>query len=222
MEFKEWLYQNYSSWRGHSRKSVSGFASHLGISQFTVSRWMNGARTHPTDYKVIVALAHRYLEAYSVLDLPLPYGGDVQQLAEAWNDLLETEQQEILGLANAGSRQEKSQPAAVFSDWIYQKFYEWRGQSRSNKYVSQFAEYLDLPNPTVTQWVNSTRANPTDYRVIVALARQYPEIYLELGLPLPYCDEIQQVAEAWAGLPDEKRSQILAFVAGSPMLRVDG
>jgi DNA-binding transcriptional regulator YdaS (Cro superfamily) len=218
MEFADWMFHKYSSWRGGSRKSVSAFARHLGVSQFTVARWMNGTRASPDDYKVVVALAHRYPDAYRILGLPLPYGDEVQQLAEAWNDLGADEQIEVLDIAGSGPRPIKSQDTAVFGDWIYQKFYEWRGQSRSNKYVAQFSGYLGLPNPTVTQWVNGTRAKPTGYRIIVTLASKYPEIYADLGLPMPYCDEIQQLAEAWAGLADEKCSQILGFVADSPMV----
>ena len=88
----------------------------------------------------------------------------------------------------------------------------------SSLYAGWVMPLAGVPNPTVTQWVNGTRAKPSGYRIIVTLASKYPEIYSDLGLPLPYCDEIQLLAEAWAGLADEKRSQILAFVADSPMV----
>ena len=213
MEFKDWFYQKYTEWRGHSRRSLAGFAAHLGISQAIASNWVNGHRAGPEGYQVITAIARKYPEVYGVLVLPLPYGNEVQQIAEAWPGLMSDDRLEILRIANAGKPcQEYNQDAVVFGDWIYQKFYEWRGQSRSNKYVSQFAEYLGIPEATTSHWINGSRAITTDYRSIVTLARKYPEIYRVLGLPLPYCNEVQQIADAWPGLVDNERSKILELI----------
>jgi hypothetical protein len=143
-------------------------------------------------------------------------GDEVQQIAEAWSGLTSADRLEILRIANTGKPRQADNHAVVgFGDWIYQKFYEWRGQSRANKYVSQFAEYLGLPQATTSHWINGTRANTTDYRTLVTLAHRYPEIYRALGLPLPYGDEVQQIAEAWIGLADEKRRQILTISGNS-------
>jgi len=217
MEFKDWFYQKYVEWRGRSRGSLAGFAAHLGVSQAIVSNWANGHRAGPEGYQVITTIARKYPEVYGVLGLPMPYGNEVQQIAEAWPGLTSDDRLEILRITNAGQpRQENNQNVVVFGDWIYQKFYEWRGQSRSNKYVSQFAEYIGVPQATTSHWINGTRANTTDYRTIVTLAHRYPEIYRVLGLPLPYCDEVQQIADTWPGLADNERSQILERVKTQP------
>jgi transcriptional regulator with XRE-family HTH domain len=214
MEFKDWFYQKYSEWRGRSRRSLAVFAQYLGVSQAIASNWANGHRVNPENYHIITALAHKYPEIYSILSLPAPYGDDMQQLAEAWLMLTSDERLEILRIANAGKpRQENPHDAIPFGNWIYQKFYEWRGQSRSNKHVSQFARHIGVSQATTSHWINGTRANTTDYRAIAALSRKYPEIYRDLGLPFPYCNEIQQVAETWLGLPDENKTQILAFLS---------
>jgi transcriptional regulator with XRE-family HTH domain len=212
MEFKDWFYQIFSEWRGRSRRSLAGFAAHLGISQAIASNWVNDHRAGPEGYQVITAIAHEYPEIYRVLGLPLAYGEEFQQIAEAWPGLNIDDRLEILRISNAENpRQERNPNVAVFGDWIYQKFYEWRGQSRSNKYASQFAGYIGIPKATTSHWINGTRANTADYRTIVILAHRYPEIYTVMGLPLPYCDEVQQIAEAWSGLANEKRSRILAI-----------
>jgi transcriptional regulator with XRE-family HTH domain len=212
MEFKDWFYQIFSEWRGNSRRSLAGFATHLGISQAIASNWVNDHRANPEGYQVITAIAHKYPEIYHVLYLPLAYGEEVQQFAEAWPSLKNDDRLEILRIANTGNpRQEVIQDTTVFSDWIYKKFYEWRGRSRSNKYVAQFAEYIGIPKATTSHWVNGTRVNTSDYRTIVTLAHRYPEIYRVLGLPLPYRDEVQQIADVWNRLENEKRNQILAI-----------
>ncbi len=217
MEFKDWFYQKYVEWRGRSRGSLAGFAAHLGVSQAIVSNWANGHRVGPEGYQVITTIARKYPEVYGVLGLPMPYGNEVQQIAEAWSGLTNDVCLDILRITNAGQpRQENNQNAVVFGDWIYQKFYEWRGQSRSNKHVSQFAEYLGVPQATTSHWINGTRANTTDYRTIVTLAHRYPEIYRVLGLLLPYCDDVQQIADAWPGLADNERSKILERVKTQP------
>jgi len=186
---------------------------HLAGNRLELGQWPSGG---PEGYLVVTAIARKYPEGYRILGLPLPYGDEVQQLAEAWSGLSSEERLEILRTAYvAKTGQGDNQEVAVFGDWIYQKFYEWRGQSRSNKYVSQFAEYLGLPQATISHWINGTRAKTTDYRTIVTLARRYPEIYRALGLPLPYGDEVQQIAEAWIGLADEKRSRILNISGSS-------
>jgi DNA-binding transcriptional regulator YiaG len=217
MEFKDWFYQKYTEWRGRSRRSWAGFAAYLGISQAIVSNWANDHRASPEGYQVIIAIAHQYPEIYRVLGLPVPYGDEVQQIAEAWPGLTNDVCLEILRIAKAGKPQrENNQDVVVFGDWIYQKFYEWRGQSRSNKHVSQFAEYIGIPQATTSHWINGTRANTTDYRTIVTLARKYPEIYRGLGLPLPYCNEVQQIADTWSGLADNERSKILELIKTQP------
>jgi transcriptional regulator with XRE-family HTH domain len=217
MEFKDWFYQKYSEWRGRSRRSLAEFAQHLGVSQAIASNWVNGQRSSPESYHVITTLAYEYPEIYSVLALPAPYGDDVQRLAEAWLMLSSDDRLEILRIANAGNpRQENNLDAVTFGDWIYKKFYEWRGQSRTNKHISQFAGYIGVSQATTSHWINGTRTNTTDYRTIVALSRKYPEIYRDLGLPLPYCTEIQQVAESWLGLPGDKKAQICAFLSNLP------
>jgi transcriptional regulator with XRE-family HTH domain len=214
MEFKDWFYQKYTEWRGRSHRSLAEFAQHLGLSQAIASNWVNGQRSHPESYHVITALAYKYPEIYSVLDLPAPYGDDVQQLAEAWLTLTSDDHLKILRIANAGKlRQENNLDPIAFGDWIFKKFYEWRGQSRLNRHISQFARHIGVSQVTASHWINGTRANITDYRAIVALSRTYPEIYRDLGLPLPYCSEIQQVAETWLELQGENQAQICAFLS---------
>jgi len=99
MEFSDWIYEQYFKWRGTSRKSLSQYADYLGISHQTLSAWFNRTRLTPSNYAVIVAIAHKHPEIYRKLDLPLPYSEEIQQIAEAWDDLTESDKARILKIA---------------------------------------------------------------------------------------------------------------------------
>jgi len=94
-----------------------------------------------------------------------------------------------------------------FSDWIYNQYFKWRGDSR--KTLTQYANFLGIPQPTLSAWFNRTRLMPSDYRVIVSIAHKHPDVYRALELPLPYSSEIQQIAEAWSHLAESDKARIL-------------
>ena len=99
MEFSDWLYNQYFKWRGDSRKSINQYASYLGISQPTLSAWFNRTRLTPSNYTLIVAIAHKHPEIYRILGLPLPYSEEIQQVAEIWDYLAESDKDRILEIA---------------------------------------------------------------------------------------------------------------------------
>ena len=68
MEFHTWINQKFIEWRGDTRNGVTEFATYLGISQPTVSAWLNKSRGKPETQKIIDALVNKYGdEAYKVL-----------------------------------------------------------------------------------------------------------------------------------------------------------
>jgi hypothetical protein len=80
MEFKDWFFQKYVEWRGRSRRSLAGFAAHLGVSQAIASNSANGHRAGPEGYPVITAIPRKYPEVYGVLGLPMPYATNCSRL----------------------------------------------------------------------------------------------------------------------------------------------
>lgn len=42
-----------------------------------------------------------------------------------------------------------------FKDWINKKFVEWRGNTRRG--VSDYAEYIGVPQPTISSWLNGVK-----------------------------------------------------------------
>jgi predicted DNA-binding transcriptional regulator AlpA len=99
MEFSDWIYEQYYEWRGSSRSSINQYASYLGVSQSAIWNWIHHSRQAPSGYNVIAAIAHRYPEIYKILELPLPYSEEIQQIAEAWADLTESDRARILDIA---------------------------------------------------------------------------------------------------------------------------
>lgn len=81
--------------------------------------------------------------------------------------------------------------ATDFHPWINQKYIEWRGNSRGT--VSEFADYLDISQSTVSAWINGSRGKPETQKIINKLVDKYgDEAYLVLfpsqtenGLPNP-------------------------------------
>lgn len=68
MDFHNWINQKFVEWRGNTRNGVSEYAAFLGISQPTVSAWLNKSRGKPETQKIIDALINQYGdEAYQVL-----------------------------------------------------------------------------------------------------------------------------------------------------------
>lgn len=69
--FKEWFWDCYYSWRGNRQGSMAAFARYLGISQQSVSDWLNG-KTTPSSSEHITKIAVVFPDIYAVLDIPDP------------------------------------------------------------------------------------------------------------------------------------------------------
>ena len=94
-----------------------------------------------------------------------------------------------------------------FQDWITRKFVDWRKDTRRN--VSDFAQYLNVSQPTVSAWINGTRGKPTSKKVVSSLVDHFgAEVYAVLGLPLP--DQDPREALLAAGFPTEYVDRFLA------------
>ena len=65
-----------------------------------------------------------------------------------------------------------------FHQWIKSKYLEWRGDAIGrDKSISQFAEYIGIPQPTVSTWMLG-KNEPKDERSIRALADRFgPDVF---------------------------------------------
>ncbi len=70
-----------------------------------------------------------------------------------------------------------------FSEWINRKFVEWRGPSR--KTVTDFAEYIGVPQQTMTHWMTPKSAIPHAKNLKKLVARYGNEVYEVMGLQSP-------------------------------------
>jgi len=98
MEFRDWITKKYIEWRGETRNSVQQFSLYLGISQSTVSAWINGTRGIPTSKKIISKLFEVYGdEIFSILgyDDPDSEKIDISSLPEDLQERLRTAMSEI-------------------------------------------------------------------------------------------------------------------------------
>lgn len=71
-----------------------------------------------------------------------------------------------------------------FGRWFTRKFLEWQGRHEGRKTGKQFAEYLELKNATVSQWLNG-EAKPSAIYVFGLAKKIGLDIYDALDLPRP-------------------------------------
>lgn len=74
-----------------------------------------------------------------------------------------------------------------FSDWINDKYYQWRGKSK--KTVSDYAKELGIPQPRLSEWMKPQSMGgktPRNKKYISILYKKYgAEVYDVLDLPRP-------------------------------------
>jgi hypothetical protein len=103
-----------------------------------------------------------------------------------------------------------------FSDWITNKYIEWRGRSlgRSGS-VAEFARLFNASQPLMSQWMKKSGKVPTSQKYIHALVAQYgDEVYEVLGIaksPDEQLSPIQrQILKIYNDLSPEAQARFLA------------
>ena len=75
----------------------------------------------------------------------------------------------------------------TFSNWLRQKYFEWRGDRIGHSAsVTEFARLFGASQPLMTEWLRVGGKVPTSPKFINALVAQYGyEVYDVLGLSRP-------------------------------------
>lgn len=91
------------------------------------------------------------------------------------------------------------------SDWLETQYLLWKGDSK--KTYTDFAVYLDVPNTSLSNWLNSGTKMRAD--TVSKIARKLgPEIYDVLGLDRPDANDPRSVLFT-AGFPPELVERLL-------------
>jgi len=71
------------------------------------------------------------------------------------------------------------------SEWLTNKYLDWQKNEGGRRTIVQFAEWLDVPQTTVSSWLNG-KAVPGGSKLIKLADKFGPEIYQLLGVDTPY------------------------------------
>lgn len=70
--FTKWINEKFFEWRGASRRGVTDFAEYVGVSQQTMSLWLNGDRGNRLSPQSIAKLAEKFPDVYEAVGLTGP------------------------------------------------------------------------------------------------------------------------------------------------------
>lgn len=94
----------------------------------------------------------------------------------------------------------------TFAQWLEAEFLSWEQMQHRRCTQREFAEFLDIPYPTVSQWMCGRSRPRMDF--VFRLARKLgPQVYEVLDAPTP--DEWMSLID---GVPDETVEQWIAEI----------
>ena len=100
-------------------------------------------------------------------------------------------------------------------------YLEWQKQESVLKTITEFADYLGIPQPNLSRYMNGTSKPDRDY-VDKLASKLGARVYEALGLSAPITDDrLRLINEHWDGLP-EVTKDALADQAARVKERGDG
>lgn len=99
-----------------------------------------------------------------------------------------------------------------FSDWLTQKYLDWQQSSGERKTISQFAEWLGVRQPTLSEWM-SGKYIPRGSKNVSSLAGKLgDDVYEVLGFPRP---PLPSYIEGFIRLPLDEQERFIKAASES-------
>lgn len=106
----------------------------------------------------------------------------------------------------------KSQERSKTGEWLTQKFFVWQQEHGEIKTQTEFAEYLGIPQSTLSNWIKGGfEAKGRSLERVAARLNDF-EIYDILGLERPD-ERLPRLVARWSSLSDPMRDLLLQIVA---------
>ncbi|MDH5506095.1 MAG: helix-turn-helix transcriptional regulator [Anaerolineae bacterium] len=97
-----------------------------------------------------------------------------------------------------------------FSTWLLNHYFIWQQQQGQRKSITEFASWLEIPQPVVSNYLNGKRTPGQDNAYLLYLKFGIG-VYEVLDMPPPDF-RLRFVESNWQSLPDDVRNQIEASV----------
>jgi transcriptional regulator with XRE-family HTH domain len=82
----------------------------------------------------------------------------------------------------------------TFTNWLNMKFLDWQRDQQKRQTLVQFAEFVGVPQPMMSAWVNGRYQPGRKYLPILAEALG-DEIYDVMGMSRPSTDELEPLSD---------------------------
>lgn len=102
-------------------------------------------------------------------------------------------------------------PQTKFTHWIENAYIDWQKQEGGRRSVTEFAELLGFPQPTVTNWMNGKRSPSPDNAFQIALKLKTLEVYDALELERPD-EDLFWVQANWELLDDGQKARVVEMM----------
>jgi hypothetical protein len=121
MEFSDWMNQQFITWRGKTRRTVTEFAAFIGVKQQVMSSWMKPDGKAPNASSLAKIAAKLGLEVYDVLGLPRPVSDPFAQLPPVLRTKVEAALAEINSIYQERGISVDSAEAEEIADKVFSR-----------------------------------------------------------------------------------------------------
>jgi transcriptional regulator with XRE-family HTH domain len=91
----------------------------------------------------------------------------------------------------------------TFSDLLEQKYLQWQAQQGKRRTLDDFAEYLGVGRPVLSNWLTGKRKPNIESLRLLSNKLGF-EVYDVLGLPRPD-EDLAYISQHWDEVPEEFR-----------------
>ncbi len=104
----------------------------------------------------------------------------------------------------------------TFSTWLNQQFLEWERQQGRRKSVTAFAHYLNVPQASLSEWMDGKYIPSADSLRKIAAKLGY-EVYDALGIQRPFNDDrLAYIISIWSDLDENGKQKLFDLAKSLP------